>query len=157
MIRYLSAAGLACAFGLSALAMPAPAQAQANCSTTIEANDAMQFSTRALSVPASCKEFQVTLKHTGQLPVVAMGHNFVVGKTADITGINADGMAAGAANQYVKPGDARVIAASTLIGGGQTTSVKIPVNRLRAGEDYTFVCTFPGHAGIMRGKLSLAQ
>ncbi|QCO68328.1 azurin [Luteimonas yindakuii] len=156
MIRHLSASALLCALGFAALAVSAPAQAS-GCSATVEGNDAMQFSTRALNVPASCKEFTVTLKHTGQLPVVAMGHNIVVGKTADITGINADGMAAGAANNYVKPGDARVIAASSLVGGGQTTSFKIPVNRLRAGEDYTFVCTFPGHAAIMRGKLTLAQ
>ncbi|MDH5822236.1 azurin [Luteimonas sp. RD2P54] len=156
MIRQLSAFGLLCAVGLGALSVSAPAQA-AGCSATVEANDAMQFSTRALSVPASCKEFEVTLKHTGQLPVVAMGHNFVVGKTADIGGINAEGMAAGAENDYVKPGDARVIAASSLVGGGQSTTVKIPVGKLKAGEDYTFVCTFPGHAAIMRGTLTLGQ
>lgn len=117
----------------------------------------MQFNVNTLSVPASCSEFTVTLNHTGQLPKVAMGHNIVVGKTADIDGIAADGMKAGADADYVKPGDDRVIAASELIGGGESTTFKIPVSRLSAGEQYSYVCTFPGHSSLMRGTLVLAD
>jgi azurin len=84
-----------------------------------------------------------------------MGHNFVVGKHADITGISTDGMKAGAAAGYVKAGDTRVIAASKVIGGGESTTVKIPVGKLKAGEQYDFICTFPGHSSIMKGTLKL--
>ncbi|MES7047948.1 plastocyanin/azurin family copper-binding protein, partial [Cutibacterium acnes] len=61
----------------------------------------------------------------------------------------------GAAAHYVKAGDPRVIAASKVIGGGESTTVAIPVGKLKAGESYTFVCTFPGHSSIMRGTLTL--
>lgn len=135
----------------------APVSAAANCKATVDANDAMQFSTKALSVPASCKQFTVTLKHTGKLPKTVMGHNFVLGKTADANGINADGMKAGAAQNFVKPGDARVIASSKIIGGGESATVTIPVAKLKAGESYTYICSFPGHASIMRGTLTLAK
>ena len=132
----------------------APAAA-AECKATVESTDAMQFTTKALTVPAACKQFTVTLKHSGKLPKTVMGHNFVLGKTADINGINTDGMKAGAAQNFVKPGDARVIASSKVIGGGESTTITIPVGKLKAGESYTYICSFPGHASIMRGTLVL--
>ena len=132
----------------------APAAA-AECKATVESTDAMQFTTKALTVPAACKQFTVTLKHAGKLPKTVMGHNFVLGKTADINGINTDGMKAGVAQNFVKPGDARVIASSKVIGGGESTTITIPVGKLKAGESYTYICSVPGHASIMRGTLVL--
>ena len=132
----------------------APAAA-AECKATVESTDAMQFTTKALTVPAACKQFTVTLKHAGKLPKTVMGHNFVLGKTADINGINTDGMKAGVAQNFVKPGDARVIASSKVIGGGESATITIPVGKLKAGESYTYICSFPGHASIMRGTLVL--
>lgn len=140
---------------LGALAGFSGNAAAAECKATVDSNDAMQFTTKALTVPKSCKTFTVTLKHVGKLPATVMGHNLVLGKTADIAGIAADGMKAGAAAQYVKPGDARVIASSKVIGGGQSTTVTIPVGKLKAGESYTYACTFPGHSSIMRGTLTV--
>ena len=152
MNRTMNLVGL---LGLAAAAVFAnPAQA-AGCAATVEANDAMQFNTKSLDVPKSCKAFTVTLKHTGKLPAAAMGHNFVVASTADVGAVATDGMKAGAAANYVKAGDARVVAASKIVGGGQSTTVSIPVAKLKAGTPYTFVCTFPGHSSIMRGTLSV--
>ena len=152
MIRQLSAVALLAIAGVFA----APAMA-AQCATTVESNDAMKFNTASLSVPASCKEYKVTLKHVGQLPVAVMGHNIVVSKTADMAGVAADGIGAGAAAGYVKAGDARVVAASDLIGGGQTTTFSIPVSKLVAGQAYSFFCSFPGHSSLMKGTLTLAN
>ena len=131
--------------------------AQANCTAEIEGNDAMQFNKATLSVPASCKQFTVKLKHTGKMPVTAMGHNWVLTKTADLQGASAEGMAAGAAKNYVKDADARVIAHTKLIGGGQTDSVTFAVNKLAAGESYSYFCSFPGHAALMKGTLTIAK
>jgi azurin len=72
-------------------------------------------------------------------------------------GIANDGIPAGADKDYVKPADARVIAHTKLIGGGETASVTFAVNKLKAGDDYTFFCSFPGHSGIMKGALTLAK
>jgi azurin len=150
MIRTMHVAGLLVLGALAGFSNPAAA---AECKATVESNDAMQFTTKALTVPKSCKTFVVTLKHVGKLPANVMGHNLVLGKTADAAGIATDGMKAGAAANYVKPGDARIVASSKIIGGGQTATVNIPVGKLKAGESYTYICTFPGHSSIMRGTL----
>ncbi len=134
-----------------------PAWAATECATTIEGNDAMQYNVSSITVPKSCKQFVVTLKHTGKLPKTAMGHNFVLGKTDDMKAIDADGIKAGLDNNYVKPGDTRVIAASKVVGGGESTEVKIPVTKLKAGTAYTYFCSFPGHAAVMKGTLSLGS
>lgn len=64
-------------------------------------------------------------------------------------------MQAGAANQYVKAGDPRVLAATRIVGGGESTSVKFSTAKLKNGESYTYVCTFPGHSAVMLGRLTL--
>ena len=137
-------------------ALSAPAMA-AGCETVVESNDAMQFNSKAISVPAACKQFTVKLKHVGKMPKSAMGHNWVLAKTADMQGVANDGIAAGVDKDYLKAGDARVIAHTKVIGGGETDSVTFAVNKLKAGDDYTFFCSFPGHSGIMKGALTLAK
>ena len=141
-----------CAIG----ALSAPAMA-AGCEAVVESNDAMQFNVKNIDVPKSCKKFSVTLKHVGKMPKSAMGHNLVIAKTADMQGIANDGIAAGADKDYVKPADARVIAHTKLIGGGEAASLTFAVNKLKAGDDYTFFCSFPGHSGIMKGTLKLVN
>ena len=125
----------------------------ADCATEIEANDAMQYNVNAISVPASCTDFKITLKHVGKMPVAAMGHNVVITKFADMQSVAGDGMKAGLADNYVKPGDERVIAHSTVIGGGETTSVSFPVSKIQSDGRYEFFCSFPGHAALMKGSI----
>jgi azurin len=127
----------------------------AECATTIEGSDAMQFNKTTITVPKTCKSFKVTLVHTGKLPVTAMGHNWVLSHASDEAGVIADGMKAGAANSYEKPGDTRIIAHTKLIGAGQSDTATIDVAKLKAGEKYAYFCTFPGHAALMKGTLSL--
>lgn len=129
----------------------------AECASTVEANDAMQYNVKSIAVPKTCKTFTVTLKHTGKLPVTAMGHNWVLSHSTDEAGVIGDGMKAGAANSYEKPGDTRIIAHTKLIGGGQSDTATIDVAKLRADEQYAYFCTFPGHASLMKGTLSLAK
>jgi len=139
-----------CAFG----AISAPAMA-ADCAVTVESNDAMQFNVKHIDVPKACKKFTVTLKHVGKMPKTSMGHNMVVTTAADATAAAADGLKAGAAADYVKAGDTRVIAHSKLIGGGESTTMDIDVAKLKAGTDYAYFCSFPGHSFIMKGTLKL--
>ena len=132
-----------------------PAAVVADCATEVEGNDAMQFNVGSIAIPASCTNFKITLKHSGTMPVGAMGHNVVIAATADMQGIEADGIAAGAANNYVKPGDTRVIAHTKLVGGGESDSVSFPVDKLKAGGPYEFFCSFPGHATVMKGTITV--
>jgi azurin len=125
------------------------------CKVDIAGNDQMQFDKKEITVAADCTEVEVTLKHTGKLPAAAMGHNWVLTKTADAAGVASDGIGAGFANDHVKKGDTRVIAHTKIVGGGQSTSVKFPLSALKKGESYTFVCTFPGHSALMKGAFKI--
>lgn len=139
---------------LSAVAMMTMAAHANQCEVTIKGDDAMQFDVKEFTVEkAACAEFTVKLEHAGNLPATAMGHNIVIAKTADIDAVVADGVAAGLEKQYVKEADERVIAHTNLIGGGESAEVKFKTEGLEAGGDYTYVCSYPGHAAIMRGKL----
>jgi len=129
----------------------------ATCEADLEANDAMQFNKPSLAVPASCKKFTVKLKHVGKLPKTAMGHNWVLTKAADAQGVAADGIGAGVDKAYVKAGDTRVIAHTKVIGGGESDAVSFDVAKLKAGENYAWFCSFPGHAGIMKGTLAVTK
>lgn len=142
---------------LLATALLAGPALAASCDVEIESNDAMQFNKKDIAVPASCKQFTVKLKHVGKLPKTAMGHNWVLTKAADLQGVATDGIAAGADKAYVKAGDTRVIAHTKLIGGGESDSVKFDVAKLKAGENYAFFCSFPGHSAIMKGTVTLAK
>ena len=121
------------------------------CKLAIAGNDAMQYDKKELDVAADCTEVELTLSHTGKLPAAAMGHNWVLVKTADVTTVANAGMSAGLANNYLTPNDPHVIAFTKIIGGGQSTSVTFPTSKLSKGGDYTFMCTFPGHYVIMKG------
>ncbi|MDX1550326.1 MAG: azurin [Lysobacter spongiicola] len=132
-----------------------PAAEVNNCSTTIEGNDAMQFNVGSITVPSSCSEFTITLEHTGQLPVAAMGHNVVISQAADREAIASAGMSAGVEGDYVDPDDERVIAHTELIGGGETTSVTFDVSEIQGDGPYEFFCSFPGHWAIMRGSIQV--
>jgi azurin len=121
------------------------------CALTVEGNDSIQFVQKELRASSSCKEVTVTLKHIGTLAANIMGHNFVLSKTEDYMALAQAGQAAGAPN-YLPAGDARVIAATNIIGGGQETTVTFATSALQQGGDYTFFCTFPGHFVLMNGK-----
>ena len=139
-------------------ATPAPAIASkpavvADCATTIESNDAMQYNVDAIAVPASCTQFTINLKHAGALAVNVMGHNLVVAKEADMAAIVSDG--AGSAPEFVKAGDARIVAHTKMIGGGESSSVTFDVAKIKDGGPFKFFCSFPGHVSLMKGSIQI--
>jgi azurin len=85
----------------------------------------------------------------------ALGYSTIPGSAPDKDGVVMDGSTAGAASNYLKAKDARVVAGSTVIGGGESTSVKFAVSKISAKDKYVFFCTFPGHAAIMKGLVNL--
>lgn len=145
------------ALAAALLGLAGTAAAAPNCTIALKANDAMQFDKNAATVSAACPTITVTLQHTGKLPVTAMGHNVVITKTADMAAVGAAGMSAGAAANYLPKGDARVVAATTLVGGGGTVKTTFPGKKLTAGQPYTFFCSFPGHSAMMKGTLTVTK
>jgi azurin len=121
------------------------------CKLALESNDQMQFSVRELVVPEECGEVEVTLRHSGQMSARAMGHDWVLAKDSDMSAIVNAGLAAGPAHGYLPEHDKRIVAATAIIGGGESATVKFATSLLQAGSRYVFFCTSPGHATVMRG------
>ena len=125
------------------------------CKLALESNDQMQFSVRELVVPNECGEVEVTLRHSGKMSARAMGHDWVLAKDSDVSAIVNAGLAAGPAHGYLPERDKRIIAATPIVGGGESATVKFATSLLQAGSRYVFFCTSPGHATVMRGKFLL--
>jgi azurin len=125
------------------------------CELDVNATDLMRFEQQTLQIQPQCTEVQVTLHHTGKLPASAMGHDWVLTKTSDVASVANAGMNAGAANNYQKPGDTRIVAATKLIGGGESTTVRFATAQLQPGASYSYFCSAPGHYSIMKGRFVL--
>lgn len=145
----ISATRLILAFALSVAAPLASAAGE--CAIDVTADDALRFSTKEIVVPPSCTQFTVNLAHIGKMPAASMGHNIVIAQTSDLAAVAKDGAAV--QPDHVKEGDARVIAHTKIIGGGEKTSVTFDTAALQAGGDYSFFCSFPGHWAVMKGKV----
>lgn len=116
---------------------------------TIESNDAMQYSTNELRVKAG--EITLTLKHTGKMEKTVMGHNLVVLKMG--TDINAFGAKAAdaKATDYIPASESgSIIAHTKLIGGGESDTITFSITE---PGTYDYICSFPGHLALMKGKL----
>jgi azurin len=132
--------------------LAAPAQAAGKlCQLAISGNDAIQYDKKQLTITSDCTQVELTLTHTGKLPATSMGHDWVLVKAEDLAAVASDGLTAGAANNYVKPNDARVIAHTKVVGGGESTSVTFSTSALKKGQTYKYLCTFPGHNALMNG------
>ena len=121
------------------------------CKLNIDSNDMMQYSSHELSVPPECTDVEVTLRHSGKLPAKVMGHDWVLAKDSDVSAIVNAGLAAGATHGYLPENDKRIIAATKVVGGGESATVKFSTAALVQGARYVFFCTSPGHSSVMRG------
>ncbi len=121
----------------------------------ISGNDQMQFSTKTLEATAG-DNITLTLTHTGKLPKVAMGHNFVLlQKGTKVPDFAVKAMKA-ATTDYVPTDDVskkEVVAHTKVIGGGETDTITFTAPA-EAG-DYPFVCSFPGHFAVMQGVFTV--
>ena len=114
----------------------------------IGATDTMQYTVKEFTVKAGQK-VKLTLKHTGQLPKAAMGHNLVILKP----GVDANGFATAAvtAKDYFPEDKAdQTIAHTALIGGGETSTIEFTAPE--AGT-YEYICSYPNHWAMMLGKM----
>ncbi len=136
----------------AAVVLPCAAHAADKvCKLAIGANDMMQYDKKELEVAGDCTSVELTLTHTGKLPKEAMGHNWVLVNAPDLSAVANAGMSAGVANNYVPPGDKRVLASTKVVGGGESTTVTFATSILKKGGSYMYLCTFPGHNSVMRG------
>ena len=93
---------------------------------------------------------EVTITFTN--PSANFQHNLVIVQAGTKDAVAADGTTAGPANNWVKPGDDRVIANTALLDPG--TSGEVTFTAPAPGA-YQFVCTFPGHNFTMFGDFTV--
>jgi azurin len=114
------------------------------------ATDLMKYSFTRIDVAAG-RKVKLTLTHTGKMPIAAMGHNFVLLKKGVDALAFANKAVTARKTEYIpeaNKGD--IIAHTKLVGGGSADTIEFDAPE--AGT-YSFVCTFPGHAAMMKGIL----
>ena len=111
-------------------------------------DDFMKFNTKEIKVKSGQK-IKLTLRHVGKMNIKLMGHNVVIlKKGVDLVSFAAKAVLAND-NQYIPKDSQDIIVYTDLIGGGTTTTIEFDAPE--AGT-YDFLCTFPGHYGMMQGK-----
>ncbi|HJR99464.1 MAG TPA: azurin [Flavobacterium sp.] len=115
----------------------------------IESNDQMQYSVTELRAPAG--KITLTLKHVGKMEKIAMGHNLVILKPGtDISDFTLKAVDAKDTDYIPVSEKAKVIAHTKIIGGGESDVIEFTINE---PGTYDFICSFPGHVSMMKGKL----
>jgi azurin len=121
----------------------ASAPVAAGASFELTANDSMKFNLARLEVTAG-QDVTVSLTNMGNMPKVAMGHNWVLlKKEADIKAFNDAAVMAGATDYVPAALASQVIAHTKLLGPKQSDEVKFKAP-MEPGE-YVFLCSFPAH------------
>ena len=90
-------------------------------------------------------EIVVTLNNSSTVN----SHNLVIVQSGTRDEVAAAGITAGPANDWVPPGDPRVIVHTPLLAPGATGEVRFMAPKPGV---YKFVCTFPGHNLTMFGS-----
>lgn len=117
-------------------------------SLVIEGTDNMKFNKDELKVTEG-QVVTLTLKHVGSMPKESMGHNWVLlAAKADAAVFGA--AATSAPNTGYIPQDKLdwVIAYTPVIGGGEEATITFEAP---AAGYYKYICSFPGHWGVMQG------
>lgn len=115
----------------------------------VEGNDQMKFNTELLRVKAG-EAVELTLKNVGSLPKESMGHNFVVLKSDVDVATFASEATAASDNEYIpKTSLSSIVAHTKLLGPAEEDKITFTLEK----GVYTFICSFPGHYGLMQGKI----
>ncbi|HMN69798.1 MAG TPA: plastocyanin/azurin family copper-binding protein [Bdellovibrionales bacterium] len=104
------------------------------------------FDKTTLTVKAG-EKVKLTFKNTS-----AMQHNWVLTAPGTAEKVAQDSIAAGATKGWLAVGP-NVLAHTKLVDGKQSDTIEFTAPA-KAG-DYPYICTFPGHAGTMKGILTV--
>ena len=127
-------------------AMSGNASAAGKTALSIEAvGDQMKFNKTTFTVPENSDVTLTFVNKSGSLD-----HNWVLVKSGTGDKVSAEGIAAGAAKNWIVKTDKNIIAFTPLAKPGKT--VKVTFKSPKKGT-YDFVCTSPGHNMMMKGKL----
>lgn len=118
---------------------------------TLNGNDKMQYDLSEIDVYEG-QTVVLTLNHTGTMPAASMGHNFVLLKNG--TDLDKFEEQAGKAQKdgYIPTDKSDIIANTKLIGGGESDTITFMAPKKGI---YDFLCSFPGHYSVMKGKFNV--
>jgi azurin len=105
----------------------------------------ISFDKAEIKLPAN-QEITIALKN--ESTDISMPHNFVVIKTGTANDVGQNGVQF-KENGFINPADQNVIVHSPLAQAN--TTIYISFKTPAAGE-YEFICSYPGHWGLMKGK-----
>ena len=126
-----------------------------NCEIKIEGSDMMKYDVAEITLDTSCDQTKISLKHAGKLPINAMGHNVVIVEEKNLSKITQQiNFSLGVEKGYL-PDSEDIIFISAMVGGGDTTELKMNMSKLDKTRSYVFFCSFPGHWALMRGKIKI--
>lgn len=128
--------------------------AKADVEVVIEGNDTLKFDTEEFVVKEG-QTVSVTFKNVGTLPKVAMGHNLVVLKGDAVVPTFAMACLPNAQTTGLPNEDelkAQVIASTQILGPGEEETLTFTAP---AAGNYPYICTFPGHFGVMKGVMKV--
>ena len=116
----------------------------------LEGNDLMKFDKDLFRVKAG-EPVKLTFKNVGEMPKESMGHNVVILQPGtDLPAFGGEAIRA-VDTEYVPITFASSIVAHTkLLGPGETDQIEFTLEEKGV---YPYVCSFPGHYGIMQGKI----
>ena len=126
-----------------------------NCKIDISGSDMMKFDTNEINIDKDCEKFFVNLKHSGNLPVNAMGHNIVILESKNLQKIISKINMSHGIEKGFMPEMEEVLFKSKMIGGGEETTLELDPNVFNSEKEYIFICSFPGHFALMKGKLNI--
>ncbi len=117
---------------------------------TLEGNDLMTFDKKLFRVKAG-QPVKLHFKNVGEMPKESMGHNVVILQPGtDLPAFGGEAIKA-VDTEYIPVTFASSIVAHTkLLGPGETDDIEFTLD---APGVYPFVCSFPGHYGVMQGKI----
>ena len=105
----------------------------------------MKYDTKVLRVPA---DKEITVELVNESTDATMPHNLVVIQKGTANDVGQGGLQH-KENGYVNPNDENVIAHTPVAQMGETVYVTFTTP---AAGDYDFICSYPGHWGLMNGR-----
>lgn len=116
---------------------------------SLTGNDMMKFNKNEIRVKAG-QEVTLTLSHVGTMKKIVMGHNFTLLKPGtSIQEFALKASEAGEEKDWIPEDGKEVIAHTKMLGGGESDSVTFMAPE---PGTYDFICSFPGHSALMKGK-----
>ena len=116
----------------------------------LDGTDTMMYSKNSFEVKSGQK-IKLTFKNIGKLPKVAMGHNIVILKNSvDLVKFCNEAVKFPTNEYFPKGLEKDVIGRTKLLGPGEEDTIYFMAPE---PGTYEYVCTFPGHFALMKGKM----